>query len=358
MTNAELPGRLGDPDRTLATDPRMDPRLLATLASFGLDNNGEPPPLGPDAPIAEIIAYADAAEEGFGGLFAAAFENVPAVEGITHETLTVPGGDDNEITLYVHRPTNTTGPLPCVYHIHGGGMVLLTAANPEYVWWRDRMAATGLVVVGVEYRNGAGKLGPYPYPAGLTDCVAGLRHVLDHADELGIGQVIVSGESGGGNLSLATTLTANREGWVQRIAGVYAECPYISGMYADPPAELTSLHENNGFFLRTDMMALLVAAYDPGGKNATEPTCWPLRASSEDLTGFPPTVISVNELDPLRDEGLHFLRKLWSAGVSARGRITPGTTHGGDILLAPVNAPEVNDATAEDIRAFCYSLPS
>ncbi|MEO6956313.1 MAG: alpha/beta hydrolase fold domain-containing protein [Antricoccus sp.] len=358
MTTAELPGRLGDRERTLATDPRMDPRLLATLAAFGLDNNGEPPPIGPDAPIAEILAYADAAEAGFGGLFAAMFQGVPAVEGIAHETLTVPGGDDNEITLYIHRPTDATGSLPCVYHIHGGGMVLLSAANPEYVWWRDRMAATGLVVIGVEYRNGAGKLGPYPYPAGLTDCVAGLHYVLDHVDELGIGQVIVSGESGGGNLSLATTLTANREGWVQRIAGVYAECPYISGGYADPPAELTSLYENNGYFLRNDTNALLVAAYDPGAKHATEPTCWPLHASTEDLTGFPPTVISVNELDPLRDEGLHFLQKLWAAGVKARGRITPGTTHAGDILLAPVNAPEVNDATAEDLRAFCYSLPS
>ncbi|WP_225984089.1 alpha/beta hydrolase fold domain-containing protein [Epidermidibacterium keratini] len=334
----------------------MDPRLLATLAAYGLDTNGAPPPLPPDAPVEQIIAFADATENGFAGLFAAMFNGVPPVEGVTRETITTQGGDGNEITLFVHRPASADGPLPGVYHIHGGGMVLLAAANPEYVWWRDRMAATGLVVVGVEYRNGAGKLGPHPFPAGLRDCIAGLRYTLDHRDDLGISQVIVSGESGGGNLSLATSITANNEGWVDEISGVYAECPYISGAYADPPPELTSLHENDGYFLRCDLMALLVSAYDPGGENLRNPRAWPLNASTPDLAGFPPTVISVNELDPLRDEGLQFLRNLWAAGVPARGRVTPGTTHAGDILLGPVNAPELTDATAEDLRAFAYAV--
>lgn len=356
MTDVELPGRLGDPNRTLATDPRMDPRLLQTLAAYGLDNNGEPPPLDRSAPREQILQFADAAEEGFAGLFAGMFANVPPIPGIRRSTLTVPGPDGSEITLYVHRPENAEGELPGIYHIHGGGMVLLAAANPEYVWWRDRQAAAGMVVVGVEYRNGAGKLGPYPYPAGLNDCVAGIQYVLDNLADLGISHLIVSGESGGGNLTLGTTMRALREGWVDQIAGVYAECPYISGAYADPPPVLTSLTENNGYFLRCDLMGLLVEAYDPGAKHATDPVCWPWHAQPSDLTGFPPTVISVNQLDPLRDEGLQFLAKLWAAGVDARGRIVPGTTHAGDILLAPVDAKGVNDATVDDIRAFAYSL--
>lgn len=356
MTDADLPGRLVDPDRSIATDPRMDPRIRATLASFQLDSNGEPPPLTPDAPLEQVIAFADATEEGFAGLFAALFQQVEPVEGVERSTITVPGGGDNEITLYVHRPAGADGPLPAVYHTHGGGMVLLAATNPEYVWWRDRQAAEGMVVVGVEFRNGAGKLGPHPYPAGLSDCVAGLKYVLEHKDELGISHVITSGESGGGNLAIATTMSACRQGFGDQVAGVYAQCPYISGAYADPPAELTSLHENDGYFLRGDMMGLLVAAYTPDDAGRKDPLAWPLNATEQDLAGFPPTVISVNELDPLRDEGLHFLRKLWAAGVSARGRIIPGTTHAGDILLAAVNAPEITDATASDVAAFARSV--
>ena len=45
-----------------------------------------------------------------------------------------------------------------------------------------------------------------PYPAGLNDCVSGLTWVHANAAKLGIdpARVIVAGESGGGNLTLAT----------------------------------------------------------------------------------------------------------------------------------------------------------
>ena len=56
-------------------------------------------------------------------------------------------------------------------------MVLMSADGPIYDRWRSELAATGLVVVGVEFRNGAGKLGPHPFPAGLNDCT--LCAVLD-----------------------------------------------------------------------------------------------------------------------------------------------------------------------------------
>lgn len=355
MPNPQLPGRLGDPERSLATDPRMDPRLLKTLSTYGLQTNGEAPPVAVDAPLEQIIEFCNATEEGFSGLFADMFSKVPPVSGIERTTATLTGEDGNEITLYVHRPANADGPLPAIYHTHGGGMVLLSADNPEYQWWRDRQAAEGFVVVGVEFRNGAGSLGPHPFPAGLRDCLAGLRYVADNKTDLGISYIVISGESGGGNLAIATTLAARREG-LDAVAGVYAQCPYISGGYANAPDELTSLHENNGYFLRGDMMGLLAAAYTTKPDQATDPLAWPLFTSEEELQGFPPTVISVNELDPLRDEGLHFLRKLWKAGVRARGRVVAGTTHAGDILLAPVNAMDVTDATAADIASFVRSV--
>ena len=45
-------------------------------------------------------------------------------------------------------------------------MVIGAAADPNYRRWRDELAAAGLVAVGVEFRNGAGKLGNHPFPAG------------------------------------------------------------------------------------------------------------------------------------------------------------------------------------------------
>ena len=56
-------------------------------------------------------------------------------------------------------------------------MAILSAVESVYVRWRENLAATGLVVVGVEFRNSAGRLGVHPYPAGLNDCAAAIRWV-------------------------------------------------------------------------------------------------------------------------------------------------------------------------------------
>ena len=49
-------------------------------------------------------------------------------------------------------------------------------------------------------------------------------------DSLSISKIIISGESGGGNLSIAVALKAKAEGWVDDISGVYSQCPYISNL--------------------------------------------------------------------------------------------------------------------------------
>jgi acetyl esterase/lipase len=46
--------------------------------------------------------------------------------------------------------------------------------------------------------------------------------------------------------------------------------------------------------------------YDPGGEHATDPLCWPYHAIVDELAGLPPHLISVNELDPVRDEGVAY----------------------------------------------------
>jgi acetyl esterase/lipase len=275
--------------------------------------------------------------------------------GVSASVETITGVDGNDITLYIHRPDGAGAPLPCVVHTHGGGMAILQASDESFVAWRNALAATGLVVVGVEFRNAAGVLGPHPFPAGLNDCASAAQWVIAHRENLGVSTVVISGESGGGNLSIATALKANREGWIDGIAGVYAQCPYISGQYADPPAELTSLFENDTYFLDVENMGALAKTYDPDGSNATNPLAWPMHAGPGDLAGLPPHVISVNELDPLRDEGLVYLRKLLGAGVSAVGRTVNGTCHAGDTIFADA-MPDVYASTIRDIKGFADSL--
>jgi len=350
-----LPGRLGDPTRILKTDPRIDPRLLAALASLGLDGAPAPVAVRPDSSMEAKLEYLAANEDAMGGLFARLVADLPPITNVERRTETIRGQDGNEIKLYIHLPLNGRGARPCVYHLHGGGMVILTAADAMSQRWRDELAAVGLTVVGVEFRNGAGKLGNHPFPAGLNDCMSRFQWTFDHRDKLRISRIIVSGESGGGNLSLAICLRAKREKRLDQIAGVYALCPYIYGAWEQPSAELPSLFENDGYLIDCRMMAITAAAYDIDGKHRNNPLCSPYRATIEDLQGLPPHVISVNELDPLRDEGSSYYRRLLTAGVAGYSRTVNGTTHAADLGFSKA-IPEVFAATIRDIKGFADSL--
>jgi len=320
---------------------------------FELDVDPPESPVDGDSPVEAILEFAGVSEEGFNQLGMVTTGETPPPDGVARSTKTIKGVDDNDISLYIHRPEGDTGPLPCVVHTHGGGMVILEASNPAYNRWRDELAATGLIVIGVEFRNGGGVLGPHPFPAGLNDCASAAQWAIDNAEALGASKVIMSGESGGGNLSIATALKANQDGWVDGIAGVYAQCPYISNAYHEYPKELGSLTENDNYFLDVGrQMAALAAIYDTEENGPSRnPLAWPHYAEVDELRGLPPHVISVNELDPLRDEGLAYYRKLLAAGVPAVGRMVMGTTHAADCIFLDA-IPDVYRATIGDIKRF------
>jgi acetyl esterase len=355
MTTPHLPGRLGNPDSTLANDPRSDPRMIAAMTPLGLADRTPPQPVTLDTPLESLHEFNTMAEAMFDAVFTMTTAEVAPITGVTRTVEVIRGIDGNDITLYMHRPSNVEGPLPGLLHLHGGGMTILEASSASYQMWRDHLAATGLVVCGVEFRNASGKLGPYPFPAGLNDCTSALLWFGEQRERLGVTKIVVSGESGGGNLSLATTLKAKRDGHTHLIAGVYAQCPYISNAYESPVPELTSLFENDGYFLSCEQMGVMAMLYDPSRESARNPLAWPYHASADDVAGLPPHIISVNELDPLRDEGLAYYRKLAAAGVAVAARTVNGTCHAGDCIFGAA-MPEVFAATIRDIKGFADSL--
>src|SRR5690606_5712018 len=103
------------------------------------------------------------------------------------------------------RPTGVDGPVPCLYHLHGGGLVTGTAYD-DVVPLTELAASTGCAIASVEYR-----LAPeHPYPAALDDAYAGLVWLVENADALGLDAdaVVVEGISAGGGLAAATALLA------------------------------------------------------------------------------------------------------------------------------------------------------
>ncbi|MGI9325436.1 MAG: alpha/beta hydrolase fold domain-containing protein [Pseudomonadales bacterium] len=349
-----LPGRLGNSEATLVEDQRLDPRIAAALA-FAAEFAPGVEPIAADAGYDACLDYCKAFEEANAVGHPVMWEAMPAFAGVRSEIEVIQGVDGNSISLHIDRPVAGDGPRPCIVHTHGGGMVLMTAEDPMFVRFRKSLADAGMVVVGVEFRNGGGRLGNHPFPAGLNDCASAVQWVHANKEQLGVSSIVISGESGGGNLSIATTLKAKREGWLEQIDGVYAMCPYISGVYAKPPPELLSLQENDDYMLNCAMMTALARVYDPTGEHANNPLAWPLQSPVEDLAGLPPHVVSVNELDPLRDEGLAYFRKLVAAGVSAVGVTVNGTPHAGDVGFPDV-VPELYAQSVRSLVGFAESL--
>jgi acetyl esterase/lipase len=337
----------------LLEDPRIDPRIKAVMGSL-------PPVEARDAESREqLLAEANspealAARAGFDAFMAMCDnENVAPSTGLdvsVHEFTSSPDG--NTIKVQLIRP-RSDGPLPCVYYIHGGGMQMMSCFDGLYRAWGRIIAAQGVAVAMVDFRNclvASSAPEVAPYPAGLDDCVSGVKWLHASAHSLGIdpGCIIVAGESGGGNLTLATGLELKRHRDLGLIRGLYSLCPYIAGQW--PQDRFPSSIENNGILLDLhDNRGAL--AYGIEAFEKQDPLAWPSFAREDDVAGLVPTVISVNECDPLRDEGIEFYRLLLRAGVPARCRQVMGTVHGTEIFA--LACPEISRDTAAHIAHFC-----
>jgi acetyl esterase len=336
----------------LAEDPRIDPRIKAMFGGMPTANPG-------DADSREaMLAEADTPEARQRAAFFQPFQ-----DSVDREEISPSAGlevtverivcqpDQNTISLRIVRP-RSDGPLPCVYYIHGGGMASMSCFDGHQRLWARLIAHAGAVVVMPDFRNcitPSSTPEVAPYPAGLNDCVSGVKWLAANAERLGVdaARIVVSGESGGGNLALATALKLKRDGAIDLIKGVYAFCPYIAGAW--PAADAPSSVENNGILLdlhnNRGRVGYGIEAYE-----ARDPLAWPGFASEADVAGLPPTVISVNECDPLRDEGINFYRLLLRAGVAARCHQAMGTIHGTEVF--PSVCPDISRAAARDLAMF------
>ena len=284
------------------------------------------------------------------------YKEVVTDEGlVTYTKEFISSPDGNNIKIQYIRP-DTDEKLPCVYYIHGGGMMVSSCFDELYAAWGRCMARQGVAVAMVDFRNAMwASSAPEiaPFPAGLNDCVSGLKWIHANAEELNIDneQIIIAGESGGGNLTIATGLKLKQDGDIGLIKGLYALCPYIAGHW--PLPENPSSEENEGILLslHTEQefsQGALIYGID-AYKNK-DPLAWPSFATADDVKGLPKTYIIVNECDPLRDEGVNFYRLLREADVDAQCRQVMGSVHGTEIFLGCI---EISDETAMSIANFC-----
>ncbi len=194
-----------------------------------------------------------------------------------------------------------SGPEPrLLLYVHGGAFTLGSSRM-----LRDLLARLALAsrarILSVDYR-----LAPeHPWPAGLEDVRAVWRAALvEYAPK----QVVVAGDSAGGNLVLELLL-ALRDAGEPPPAGAVLFSPWV-----DLRCTARSFAENADVdFL--DRAALLrdAAGYAPG-RNLGDAALSPLHA---ELGGLPPIYLQAGGAELLRDDAEAFAARARAAGVQA-----------------------------------------
>jgi triacylglycerol lipase len=252
---------------------------------------------------------------------------LPPIEesGVDLERVTAPGpAGAPDILLHVYRPREAVRPLPCIYHIHGGGYVVGKASDLEPVH-RPLAAALGCAIVSVDYR-----LAPEtPFPGPVEECYAGLAWTFGQAGVLGIDtkRLGVMGESAGGGLAAALALLA-RDRSEYALAFQHLIYPML-----DDRTCVNDPHPYAGEFLwhahnnRFGWASLLGQA--PGGEDVSAYAA-PGRAT--DLAGLPPSFIGTGALDLFLEEDIDYARRLLRAGVPTELHVYPGAFHAFDMM--------------------------
>jgi acetyl esterase/lipase len=289
--------------------PTLDPELRELLADMPLMSQLSPEVLAqlrqlPSTPVGPLLAHRQ----------------------VDRREVTVPAKDGAPIPLSVFSPAHTdrTTAAPCVYWMHGGGMVMGDRFSQIDIplEWLDEFAA---VVVSVDYRLAPEATGT----ALVDDCYQGLLWVAEHSAELGIdpARIIVAGASAGGGLAAGVTILARDLG-TPAIAAQMLICPMLdhrnsstaSRQYSGGPGVWT--REMNEFGWRAVL----------GDRTDQEVPAYVSPALADDLSGLPTTYVDTGSAEVFRDEDTDYATRIWAAGGQAELHVWAGGFHGFDAL--------------------------
>lgn len=228
-----------------------------------------------------------------------------------------------------------------ILYCHGGGY---TSGSFRYARsiTNKLVKATGMDVVSFDYR-----LAPeHPYPAALEDAQRMWVHLTNHG--YAPKDVILAGDSAGGNLVLALTLHL-KEQKKSLPAGLILFSPWT-----DLTLSGSSMEEKEATdpILTMEYLERCVEAYVPD-KDRKDPCISPVFADFHD---FPPVCIQVGSNEILYSDSVRLAKELEKAGVLVKFAEFPGMWH--VFQMSPLKtAREAIKQAAAFMSEICASIP-
>ena len=211
-----------------------------------------------------------------------------------------------------HRPKNARGDK-VLFYLHGGAYVIGSRRTHRQLVSHIAREA-GVTAVIPEYR-----LAPEnPFPAAIDDAVAVYRALLESGFKPE--NIVISGDSAGGGLSVATLLALRHAGDPMPAAAVLLS-PFLDVTASGESA--TTRADQDPWFDVSDM-AVVARYYCPDETKWRDPLVSPVFAN---VSGLPPMLIQVGDDEILLSDSTRLAEKLEAAGIDVEIEIWPDMWH-------------------------------
>lgn len=196
-------------------------------------------------------------------------------------------------------------------HFHGGGYALCSSTTHRMMI-SEIARASGARGLGVDYR-----LAPeHPYPAALDDCESAYHGILRRG--VSPNKLLISGDSAGGALALATLIRLKEQGLPLPRALV------LLSPWVDLECHGETVISNAEYdYLHIDFMKFFADIY-LDGEEASQATTSPINA---DLSGFPQMLIHAGSSELMYSDIQRFAERARQAGVEVDLTIWDGMVH-------------------------------
>ena len=217
--------------------------------------------------------------------------------GLTAEFSLAPGSDPSRVLLFFHGGGYCSGSI---------------SSHRRLVTEAGRAARLRTLAVG--YR-----LAPeHPFPAAHDDAMTAWRYLIGQGGAPG--QIVVGGDSAGGNLTIALI---NR---LRAVGEAQPSCAWLVSPWTDLTMSGPSLASKDAVdpIIHKGYLEELAKAYVPAGIGRTDPRISPLFS---ELRGFPPALIQVGSAETLLDDATRLASALGAADVPVTLEVWPQMIH-------------------------------